>query len=272
MCIICFKPAGIDFPSEHLHKWNWTRNPHGAGIAVPTKKGIVYRKGLMSFEEFLEVEKEFKRRFGKDHRFIYHFRIQTGGGIVPHLTHPFPISKNLKEIHQLSGRVNRLFFHNGVIAGYDDPEGKESDTVMFGRYHLYPLLETNPSFLNEENNRTLLGNIAGSRLLVILGEKLFMLGAGWVQQGGYYFSHNCGFYQPLKKETPKQSIFWGGGKKAKKGKGGKGTIKIGKDTEWDNYTPKKITYYGDVNERRFENYGGDYDRLSDRDYYFPEFD
>lgn len=201
MCIICIKNGGVDFPSKELHAYNWRQNPHGAGIAVITPDGIFYWKGLMTLQALLDTEANLKKRWGKEYRYIYHYRIQTAGGTVPHLTHPFPITDSFKEMHKLAGKTDALFFHNGIISGYNDPDGKESDTTLFGKYHLYPLLKENPDFFQKEKNRDLMGGIIGSRLCVCLGEKVFMIGDGWIKQGDYWFSHNCGFYNPLPKKT-----------------------------------------------------------------------
>src|SRR4030042_2306425 len=91
-------------------------------------------KGYMTLMGFLAA---FKRAtFTQEDELFVHFRYGTSGGNTPDLTHPFPITQNLKTMRQLSCTVHRALIHNGVLG---KGESNASDTMVFIRDVLAPL-------------------------------------------------------------------------------------------------------------------------------------
>lgn len=117
MCVIVYKPEGKIFSDEEF-KSCWKRNAHGLGFAVNVNGQLVSSKGYMDLKDSLKKTKKFRN---KDYEGVFHFRIQSTGGISPGLTHPFDFSR---------GEEKRLFFHNGTIRQIS-PIRPESDSQSF---------------------------------------------------------------------------------------------------------------------------------------------
>ncbi len=103
MCIIVYKPVGVDLPEESILRECWRVNAHGAGY-MRTSKGTLYmKKGFMEIEEYLAAVRKIVR---KDEPLVLHFRIASHGKVEPANTHPWVISKNLAMCH--NGIINWL--------------------------------------------------------------------------------------------------------------------------------------------------------------------
>lgn len=90
----------------------WEANPDGGGMAVRTKEGIRYKKGL-DLEEFKRAFKEFAKQGSE---FVVHFRLATSGPKSPILTHPFVVSPRL--VRETEGTAKLVLFHNGVVTDW----------------------------------------------------------------------------------------------------------------------------------------------------------
>jgi hypothetical protein len=85
MCVIAVSLKGKKLDEERLRKM-WNSNSHGAGIAYVDKEKnlVIVKKGLMTFEDFLNEYKEVPE--GVVH--AVHFRLASAGGRTPQMTHP----------------------------------------------------------------------------------------------------------------------------------------------------------------------------------------
>jgi hypothetical protein len=86
-------------------------NSDGAGIAWinhETKK-VEWIKGL---KDGHEVQKILETGIIKHYPAIIHFRIASIGGVLPELTHPFPLTPQVPL--ELKGIANAVLFHNGT--------------------------------------------------------------------------------------------------------------------------------------------------------------
>ncbi len=97
-------------PTVEMVNSMWEKNSDGAGIAwrdtVDGKKVVKWEKGL-ELTEIQELCAEVPMPY------VAHFRIASVGGVVPALTHPFPIEEH-HLCAQLEGTTTgSVLFHNG---------------------------------------------------------------------------------------------------------------------------------------------------------------
>ena len=143
MCIIAYKPNGINMPSDDILKECWIENPDGAGFMYKIgSERVVISKGYMDFDEFLDAIHT--QAFTARDEVVMHFRIGTSGGNIPANTHPFPISHDLRDLKKLQFVTDRAMAHNGVFGA---GEKRNSDTQVYvrdvlGRKHVQNNLGT----------------------------------------------------------------------------------------------------------------------------------
>lgn len=176
MCVAIYKPQGCTISQADL-KRAWTTNPDGGGFAY--RDGIdgqiMLFKGLMSKKDWLHEIKQVG-----DVEMIIHARIATHGKVNADNTHPF----------ELEG-TGGIWVHNGTFTGY--PRNKdESDTVMFGKEFLQPLLTKYEDFLDHEVGVKVLDELFGfskgiimlpGKPVVLVNKKLF------TEDQGVWFSN-----------------------------------------------------------------------------------
>lgn len=123
-------------PTEAMLEKAWDINDDGAGFASRDGDEVVWKKGIMEYDEAKELAATLPMPY------ILHFRNASvnGGGIRPTLTHPFPVEHHASLA--LEGRTKGyVLFHNGDWKGWEDavryasvhgkvkiPIGKWSDT------------------------------------------------------------------------------------------------------------------------------------------------
>jgi glutamine phosphoribosylpyrophosphate amidotransferase len=76
MCIIVYKPKGIEMPDKDTLKECWNCNSDGAGFAVSDGEKITVHKGYMKFKKLYRALHLIDL---KDYDTIIHFRIGTSG-------------------------------------------------------------------------------------------------------------------------------------------------------------------------------------------------
>lgn len=132
MCVICAKPAGVDFPSLEYVYDMWASNPDGAGFMWSEGNKVHIRKGFMKFKDFSDAyQKTFlDRKDSKNMSAVLHFRITTHGGTKPENCHPFPVSGNMGLLQKLECTTNLGAAHNGIISGVK-PRKNCSDTMEY---------------------------------------------------------------------------------------------------------------------------------------------
>lgn len=130
MCIICVSKKGVRQPSYEELKNMFGNNEDGAGYMCLKNNQVIISKGFMSLEELnkaLEIEK-----FTSKDVVIYHFRKSTQGGVQRELTHPFPLSSNMKNLKKLDLACDCGIVHNGIIAMTSNPKITDyNDTMKF---------------------------------------------------------------------------------------------------------------------------------------------
>lgn len=112
MCVIIHKPENTKLNREKFEQC-WRRNAHGLGFHS-VKDGLWYtKKGLMDMEEAWKEIEPFTDTSADS---VFHFRIQSRGGVSPELTHPFECGNE------------RYLFHNGTVKIFPHLNG-DSDTA-----------------------------------------------------------------------------------------------------------------------------------------------
>lgn len=194
MCIIAVRPKNKTI-SEDTFRNCFENNPDGCGFMY-AKNGVVYgKKGIMTFKDFLRENK----RIPKDVTVVYHFRIQTHGGVTPKLTHPFPLSSNFEKMHKLEWWNEYGVAHNGIFSTVKAPD-EESDTEVFIANILKPLQELSTlkdNKLTDKYYDDIITSAVGSSRLAIMDNTGFvkMYGSGWVNgEDGCYYSNSTYCY------------------------------------------------------------------------------
>lgn len=177
MCVIIYKPQGVDLPAEfhEMLEAGWKSNPDGAGVAFWKKRRWKVIKGLMKLEELYATVYENVDGSGM----IIHLRHATHGGVTPLLTHPFPIQLR---------RGRAFLFHNGVFPIEVDSR-EVSDTLRFAmdlsllRLDMHDLL----TFLSTP---TMSAVIDQSRLILVKENEpsVHMIGDFFEHEGLYFSS------------------------------------------------------------------------------------
>ena len=148
MCIICSSPAGIQQPSETLLRRMFTNNPHGAGYMTARNGRVEISKGFMTWNDFARAVRQ--EAFTAADPVVYHFRISTQAGVNPQMTHPFPLTADIRKTKMLEGGCPIGVAHNGIIQLTSDRRDKEySDTAHYIAEFLRYLVRTPDDLHNE---------------------------------------------------------------------------------------------------------------------------
>lgn len=170
MCIIIFKPAGVEMPATGLLKKASVYNPHGCGIVSPS----TFYKGL-SFAAFMKAA----RRVDRDEPCLIHFRWATHGSVCAENCHPF-----------YDETTGTYFMHNGILSVH--PLGDMTDSEFVFRRDLAPACED--GLFTERLGKAVGRAIEGSRFAFMQGDHVRLFGQ-WVEdQAGRKYSNGRLFW------------------------------------------------------------------------------
>ncbi len=192
MCVIAVKPAGQPLPNDDTLRTMWDNNPHGAGFMFAKGGAVHIRKGFMSFKEFQKALNGVKNAAALP--LVLHFRISTGGGVCPQMTHPFPLSADHETLTAAKSSAAVGIAHNGVLPY---PSTKTtSDTYEYITGQLQPLSLALPRWYKDRHAMQLVKNATdGSRLAILTGSgEIITTGTGWKEDGGLLYSNES--YKP----------------------------------------------------------------------------
>ena len=130
MCIVLYKPAGIELPYKRVLHGCWDNNPDGGGFCYVNNGEVIGYKGYMSFKRFWKALRTYVQTSTPA---IIHMRIGTSGVADGSATHPFPVSADTAELRALRWSADVATAHNGMLSGYGSSRGKAplSDTQEF---------------------------------------------------------------------------------------------------------------------------------------------
>lgn len=130
MCIIAVSRAGMRQPSMDELRQMFHSNPHGAGYMTARNNRVEFSKGYMTWDEFAHAINY--EQFTADDPVVYHFRISTQAGVNPQMTHPFPLTADIRKTKMLEGGCPIGVAHNGIIRLTTDHRDKVySDTAHY---------------------------------------------------------------------------------------------------------------------------------------------
>lgn len=182
MCIIAISPTGEKFAREVFERM-WESNPHGFGMAFPTKNGIGIIKGIMREEEAWEEYQALPD--GVPH--ILHFRYATHGGVRPELTHPFMVREDSPLI--IRDEVDEpVLAHNGVWSAYKlythelGLRGPISDSRVLAAF-------VGKVGVDSAHNHAREIESAGRVAMLTPNRKLKLFGS-WVKDGNFLYSNS----------------------------------------------------------------------------------
>ena len=190
MCIILYKPAGVDFPNKSILETCFSHNRDGAGFMYPAKDGVHIQKGFMTFKDFYKALKPHK---SKDIPMVCHFRISTHCGVIPEMTQPFPVTGKTKKLKALESVCRVGIAHNGIIPMTMDAK-EMSDTALFVKRYAN-LLITDEKYYENPRISEIIEELIDSRMCILSKDgHAEILGKGWTQDKGVWYSNTS--YKP----------------------------------------------------------------------------
>lgn len=197
MCVICYKPQGVAFPSKTKIKTMFRNNPNGAGFMYSDGKRVHIHKGFMTLSEFNTALNRVKQH--TEWPFVLHFRITTNGGTSKGLTHPFPLSDDIKQLTAVNTDTDIGIAHNGIIpmTAYAN---KISDTAEFIRKYLVKLIHSDADI--DTDMLDIIEACIDSKLCILTASADVHLIGDFIQDGnGVYYSNSS--YQKKRATTAK---------------------------------------------------------------------
>lgn len=192
MCIAIGKPIGVKMPSKDILKRCWDSNDDGAGFAFAYNDIVYIKKGFMTFDSFWnELSKVDERYHLDDLGVLLHFRIATHGGIIPAMTHPFPIVSDNGILSKLEYQSEYAVVHNGVISLTGSDARREtamSDTAVFIRDYL-TLIAQNRQWFRRKANIELIEKLIGSKMAILNSRGEIIHTSGFLEDNGVLYSN-----------------------------------------------------------------------------------
>lgn len=181
MCIILYKPAGVELPALEELRRLYAANPDGAGFMFPRGDSVVIRKGFMTFDSLAAALPR-----DKNAPLVVHMRIATHGAVKPANCHPFPLTSSARALERLECLASIGIAHNGIIDMCAGNYG-ESDTKTFIREYAAPIVGA--CGLRRWVLDMLEECASGSRLAIMTANgRVERLGT-WYEHKGIYYSN-----------------------------------------------------------------------------------
>jgi predicted glutamine amidotransferase len=187
MCLLVVKPKGVDLPKEK-YLWNGKmKNQDGMGMAY-WKAGTNIVKIKKDIEIFYDFWKFIQENITKEDAAMFHFRLATHGLKDAGNRHPFPLSKDKKELRNTNFEYPFAVAHNGVLTQYSDRTKELSDTQQFIEEILSDeIIKTN---LNNPTIQILIDHyLSNDRLAILDNNGFFNTWGSWEKEGDILFSN-----------------------------------------------------------------------------------
>lgn len=186
MCIICASRAGVKQPTQSQIETMFSRNPHGAGYMYARDGKVTIHKGFMNLDDLLrQLERE---KFTEADPVVYHFRISTQAGGLPSMTHPFPLTKELKICEALDVRCTCGIAHNGIINLTSTGSKRYSDTALFITKYMSKIVKTKAD-LEDKSIIEILELLTGSKLAILDSTGDITTVGDFIKDDGLLFSN-----------------------------------------------------------------------------------
>lgn len=193
MCIAIAKMCGVDMPSKDILQRCWNNNPDGAGYAFNTDGVVCIKKGFMTFDAFWNSISEAQKRYDfKNSGVLIHFRIATHGGVIPAMTHPFPIVDDNGALSKLEYVSDYAVIHNGIIS-LTGPKARSekamSDTAVFIRDYLSKIAQ-NRQWFKRRANIELIEKLIDSKMAILNSRGEIIHTTGFTEDNGVLYSNS----------------------------------------------------------------------------------
>jgi len=156
MCLIIVKPKEVEFDDVFLGGV-YKKNKDGVGVMYAENDVLYYAKALP--KSFADV-KAFWEAHVKGRECVVHFRMQTHGHVDTTNCHPYEV---------LHGDYPLFMMHNGVLHTDNEEDPSKSDTYLYIKNYLRPMLEHNPEwFMSAEFGDLVQSHIGSGNKFVML--------------------------------------------------------------------------------------------------------
>ena len=201
MCVIAYKPLNVAFPEEKILRNCFENNSDGAGFMYAFNGNVHIQKGYETFEKFLDALNKARAITGDKVPYVMHFRIATQG-YMRSMTHPFPLTSNMKKMYRLKYDCNIGVAHNGILDITSDGSTAYSDTMLFITDYLSNIIQKY-SWYKNDRIKTLIENLIDGSRLAILDKNghCELMGKGWEESNKVYYSNSSYAREPYKWPT-----------------------------------------------------------------------
>ena len=208
MCVIMSKPANVAFPEESILKNCWDNNPDMGGFMYALNGKVYIHKGYETWKAFKSALDKAREKTGDKVPYVCHFRISTQG-FDKACCQPFPLSGNMKALKKQKYDANIGVAHNGILSLTSDGSKEYSDTMKFITDYLVNIIR-NYNWYKDQRTVTLIENlIEGSRFAILDKQgHCELLGKGWVENKGCYYSNNTYSYKKATWCSPMYNRWW----------------------------------------------------------------
>lgn len=198
MCIILSCKPGV-LPSYDMIETCFDNNPDGAGFM--TSDGVCVH-GYKGFNDPVALYERVAALMDKKQPLVLHFRIGTSGGLGADVTHPYPVTRNLKKLHALKWTAPYGIAHNGVLPYGSDDARHISDTIAFIKSDCFTIkkdprtISSGGLTVSSGAKKKLAGKTRGSRLCIMdKTGRVRLIGDGWREAAPGIMASN-GSYKP----------------------------------------------------------------------------
>ena len=218
MCVIVYKPKGIEMPSKQELEKCFKHNPDGAGYMLPLNDKVIIRKGFMTFDDFKKDINNIVKQNNIDvlnTPIVLHFRITTQGGVQQALCHPYPICRSYDEMRALASESDIARAHNGIISltsesnrysywnrttkkwEYNEKQLDYNDTMTFIKDYASLIIDNDLYFAINSSKCELLERLIGASKLAIMNRKGFVKLIGqFIERNGVFYSNTNHLIDP----------------------------------------------------------------------------
>lgn len=196
MCVIAYKPLNVAFPEEKILKNCFENNSDGAGFMYAFNGNVHIQKGYETFEKFYDALNKAREITGDKVPYVMHFRIATQG-YEKTMTHPFPLSTNMKKLYRLRFDCNIGVAHNGILEITSDGSKTYSDTMLFITDYLSLIIRKYKWYEDDRTKQLIENLITGSRLAILdKNGHCELMGKGWEESNNVYYSNSSYAREP----------------------------------------------------------------------------
>lgn len=187
MCIIAISRPGEKQPGFDTIRTMFRNNPHGAGYMYARDGKVIIHKGFMDIDSYLAAISA--ERFRNKDSVVYHFRISTQAGVNPEMTHPFPLSNQLRHMEKLDLQCQCGIAHNGIIRLTSVPwETDYSDTALFITNYLTRILRKKKDLHAPEVLKKIYA-MAQSKFAILDGSGYIATVGDFIEEDGILYSN-----------------------------------------------------------------------------------